>query len=784
MAVAGAGPLPMSGIPPHLPASEMATQSQPSLFSAMNSSKRFRVSLDMLAHSHMLAFVFITLAILIILLIAAYWQYSLEPRLTAHANAHTNVLAQAQAGILSKSLSGESQPSLSEVEKAMDSILTLRDPATLTPLVQRVEIRLNKAIERGSSKLYEHSRGQLKCVNCIVSEVTLVNEGTGLLLGIARIHANRDFLSDLKDDIREKLWWSGAIATLIVLFAWLSIETFLRKLRNNESNLQSIIDGVADPLYAYTTDRELVLQNQAARKLALSNHGMDDEEFQRHILPPISLIREVIVNNRPLKTIHKIPQAEGKNLRMELQASPLSDGSDNNTGVIVTYRDITEYLELLDELQSNKHQLQQLAERDTLTHLPNRFMFNRLLDQAVSRAARNHSMLALLFLDLDRFKEVNDSLGHDAGDTLLEIVAKRLLKAVRRGDVVSRLSGDEFVILLEDIRRPDDATSVADHIIDSVRQMVIIQGKRLHPSLSIGISLFPNDGKRGKLLLQCADTAMYRAKRESQNSYQLYDPSMTVLVQERLNMIAALQSAVEEDDFILLFQPQYELHTKKLIGLEALLRWNREGRELVSPIHFLDLAEDVGLVYPIGQWVVRSACKQIQAWRSMGLNPPPLAVNVSAAELLHKNFVETTKATLESTRCSGEWLTIEITESLFSGQVELAANVLHRLKDLGVAIAIDDFGIEHSSLARLKQLPIDRLKLDKIFLQNLPTDSANQAIIQTVQDLGQRLDIEVVAEGVETAEQETYLILSDYRMAQGYRYGRPMTADECAKRLH
>ncbi|MEW8505400.1 MAG: EAL domain-containing protein [Candidatus Thiodiazotropha sp.] len=738
----------------------------------------------MLTHSHMLAVVFIILAILLNLLIAAYWQYGLEPRLTAHANAHTNALAQSQAGILSKPLSSESQPTSGDLEKAMDSILMLRDPASMRPLVQRVEIRLHDAVETSSNSLLELSRGVLNCVNCFISEVTLVNEQTGRPIGIARIHASRDLLSELKKDFKEKLWLSGVIVTLIVLFAWLLIESFLRKLRNNESNLQSIIDGVADPLYVYTTDRELVLQNQTARNLALSSHGMNERDFQRHNLPPISLIKEVIVNNSPLKTIHKIPQTDGKDLRMELQASPLSDGSKNNTGIIVTYRDITEYLELLDELQDNKHQLQQLAEKDTLTQLPNRFMFNRLLDQAVSRATRNHSMLALLFLDLDRFKEVNDSLGHDAGDMLLEIVAKRLLQAVRKGDVVSRLSGDEFVILLEDIRRPDDATSVADHIIDSVRQMVIIQGKRLHPSVSIGISLFPSDGRKGKLLLQCADTAMYRAKRVSQNSYQLYDPSMTVLVQERLNTIAALQSAVEGDDFILLFQPQYELHTKKLIGIEALLRWHKEKQELVSPIHFLALAEDVGLVFPIGQWVLRSACEQIQAWRNMGLNPPPMAVNISAAELLHKNFVESTQAILAATNCSGEWLTIEITESLISGQVELAADVLSRLKKLGVAIAIDDFGIEHSSLARLKQLPIDRLKLDKIFLQNLPTDSANQAIIQTVQDLGHRLGIDVVAEGVETAEQETFLILSDYRIAQGYRYGKPMPADECAKRLH
>ncbi|MES9970676.1 MAG: EAL domain-containing protein [Candidatus Thiodiazotropha sp.] len=666
----------------------------------------------------------------------------------------------------------------------MDSVMLLHDPMTHTPIVQRLEVSISDTlVDKRSDTLYL-VRGLSYCKNCLISELPLLNEQTGHAVGSTRIHVNRNFLTLLKNDFREILWWSGAIVTLIVFFAWLLIENFLRKLRTNESNLQSIIDGVADPLYVYSTDRSLVLQNHAARKLALSNHGMEEKEFEKYINPPKTLFRDVIKKNRPVKNIHKIPQERDKTLRMELQASPLSDGSDNNTGIVVTYRDLTEHLELLDELRSNKKQLQQLAEKDTLTQLPNRFMFNRLLDQAVSRAARNNSMLALLFLDLDRFKEVNDSLGHDAGDTLLEVIARRLLKAVRKGDVVSRISGDEFVVLLADIKRPDDATFVAEHIIESVREMVIIQGKRLHPSVSIGISLFPNDGKSGKLLLQSADTAMYRAKRQAENSYQLYDSSMTLLIQERMNTIAALQSAVNDDDFLLLYQPQYELHTRKLIGVEALLRWNKEGQDLVSPTHFLELADDVGLTFPIGQWVLRNVCRQIHSWRSMNLTPPPMAINISASELLHKDFVDSIKNILKETKCQGEWLTIEITESLYTDQVESAAEILQKIKDLGIAIAIDDFGIEHSSLARLKQLPVDRLKLDRIFLQNITTDEANQAIIQTVQDLGHRLGIEVIAEGVETAEQETYLILSDYRMAQGYRYGRPMTAEKCAKRFH
>jgi diguanylate cyclase (GGDEF)-like protein len=745
----------------------------------MRSSRQLSAHLDKLSHNHVLAGIFITLAITLNLLITAYWQFSLEPRLTAQANG----FAQAQAGILSRLLSNKSDAGTEELEQVVDTILLLNDPTTQMPIVPGIEVMIRSTAGNPSGQL-KVARGLANCDNCLTSEIPLWNEQSGQSVGIARIHVNRNFITQLQDDLRIKFWWSGCIVTSIILFAWLLLENYLRNLRKNESNLQSIIDSVADPLYVYTIDRSLILRNQAAHKLALSDHGMNDLEFQRFIHPSAALIDNVTQNKRPIKSILKIPQTEKKPVRVELQASPLSDGGNATTGIIVTYRDLTEHLELLDELKSNKHQLQLLAERDTLTQLPNRLMFNRLLDQAVSRAIRNHSMLALLFLDLDRFKEVNDSLGHDAGDRLLEVIAQRLLKAVRKGDVVARISGDEFVILLSDIRRPDDATLVADHIISSVREIVTIQGKRLHPSVSIGISLFPNDGRNSKLLLQSADTAMYRAKRHPHSNYQLYDPSMTLQIQERMNTIAALQTAVNRDQFVLLYQPQYELHSKRMVGIEALLRWKKESQELVSPNYFLDLAEEVGLVYPIGQWVLHNVCRQLVAWRNSGFTPPLMAINISSSELLHRDFVHTVQNTLMETNCKGEWLTFEITESFYSSQVERAAEILKQLKRLGITIAVDDFGIYHSSLACLKQLPIDRLKLDKIFLENLSTDSANQAIIQTVQDLGNRLGIEVLAEGVETSVQETYLILSDYRIAQGYRYGRPMPADRCAKRFH
>jgi sensor histidine kinase regulating citrate/malate metabolism len=365
----------------------------------MSNSQYLRANLDILAHEHVLTSIFILLAITLNLLITAYWQFSLEPKLTAQANG----FAQAQAGMLSSLFNDKTHSGTEEIEQAADTILLLHDPTTQIPIVQRIEVSIS-GLKGNKSATVEFARGLPTCENCLTSEVPLFNEQTGRSVGMARIQINQDFIARIQDDLRIKLWISGFIVTAIVFFAWLLLENFIRKLRKKESNLQSIIDSVADPLYVYSTDRSLILKNKAAQNLALSNHGMNDAEFQQLIHPSPSLIQDVTFKRGTVKDILTIPQEGNKTLRLEFQATPLSDGANEITGIIVTYRDLTEHLNLLDELQGNKHQLQQLAEKDTLTQLPNRLMFNRLLDQAVSRGIRNHSMLALLFLDLDRYR--------------------------------------------------------------------------------------------------------------------------------------------------------------------------------------------------------------------------------------------------------------------------------------------------------------------------------------------------------------------------------------------
>ncbi|MCG7943204.1 MAG: EAL domain-containing protein [Candidatus Thiodiazotropha taylori] len=737
---------------------------------------------SILAKSHSLILVFTALGITLGILIGTYWYLTLEPRLVAHAQSQANTLAQAQATILSKPLSIANQALLElKLTRAMDSILLIRDSSIESPLIQRIEIEVDSTMVNVAPESFPLSRGKAECVDCFVSEVTLFHEYTRSLIGIARIYTGRDFIDNLINNVQQKLLISSIILMLLLILAWATAEWLLSKLRQSQSNLQLIIDSVADPLFVYSTESDLLLKNKAAESLVSSELMMNGNIGSPDYLPPREMISSVIRKGRSIKYIHTVKRSHGKPQRMELQASPLS--IDDTMAVVITYRDITEHLEIVDELQIKKQQLQQLAEKDSLTQLPNRFLFTKLLNQAISRADRTNSLLAILFLDLDRFKEVNDSLGHDAGDELLITTANRLLHAIRSGDVVARLSGDEFVILLENTKRTEDASSVARHIIKTIRQPVTLQGKRIQPAVSIGISIYPNDGKDGERLLQNADTAMYRAKRQGRNTFRLYNTRMTESIQERINVITELETATEENNFVMLYQPQIDLYSKKLIGVEALLRWKRTDDDLVSPYEFLDLAEEMGLTHLIGQWVLYNVCLQTAQWHSDNLAPPRVSINISASELLHDDFLTNVENILHTTGCAGEWLAMEVTENLFIQRLDEAAKRLQRLKEMGISIVIDDFGIGYSSLARLKKLPIDLLKLDKVFLENLNKDSGNLAIVQTVVDMGQRLGIEVLAEGVETAEQETLLILSDYRIAQGYRYGKPIAAEHFRDRL-
>ena len=432
--------------------------------------------------------------------------------------------------------------------------------------------------------------------------------------------------------------------------------------------------------------------------------------------------------------------------------------------------------------------LAHLANHDPLTGLPNRHLLADRLGQALISAARHGRAAGALFLDLDRFKVINDSLGHSAGDRLLKAVAERLQDGVREGDTVARLGGDEFVMILDDMAQPQDAALVAQKILESFVQPFHVEipeaggAQEFFFTTSIGISLYPSDGEDVDTLLKNADTAMYRAKERGGNSYQFFTPEMDLRARKRLSLESALRNALERREFVLHYQPQIDLATQRVIGVEALLRWNHPERGLVAPADFIPLLEETGLIVPVGEWVLREACTQATAWRAAGLPPLRVAGNLSARQLRHECFADTVAAALADTGMDPGDLELEITESAVMQQVEASIETLSRIHALGVRLSMDDFGTGYSSLSHLKLLPIDAVKIDRSFVHDIPGDEDDTAIVQAIIVLARTLRLDVIAEGVETKEQLAFLRAHGCDAMQGYLFSRPLPA-EALRRL-
>jgi len=438
--------------------------------------------------------------------------------------------------------------------------------------------------------------------------------------------------------------------------------------------------------------------------------------------------------------------------------------------VVFVSRDIT-------ERQRYEETIRHQAFHDALTGLPNRMLFKDRLALEIARAKRNKQMLAVLFLDLDRFKLVNDTLGHDMGDQMLKIIARRLVGYVREDDTVARLGGDEFTVLLPEILQAENAVKVARKILRAIREPVHIGVHELYISTSIGIALYPNDGEDAESLLKNADTAMYRAKENGKNNYQLYTAAMNAKAFERLAMENGLRRALDRNEFVVYYQPKVNMNTGKIIGMEALVRWQIPGRGLILPGDFIPLAEDTGLIVPIGEWVLRTACAQNKTWQDAGLPPLRVAVNLSARQFQLQNLVEVVSRILRETGLEPRWLELEITESVAMQNAEYTVKMLHELKDMGIQLAIDDFGTGYSSLNYLKRFPISKLKIDKSFVSEIGTEQDNEAIASTVIVLGQSLKLGVVAEGVETKAQYDFLRQHQCDEMQGYLFGKPVPPD-------
>ncbi len=436
----------------------------------------------------------------------------------------------------------------------------------------------------------------------------------------------------------------------------------------------------------------------------------------------------------------------------------------------------------ISQIKRSEAQLERLAHYDPLTDLPNRLLVQSRLEHALERAIRLQHSVATLFIDLDRFKNVNDSLGHPVGDELLIAIAKRLSGRLRDDDTLGRLGGDEFLVIMEDIQRPEDAAEVAQTLIQLLDEPFKLPGgHEVYVGASIGISLFPEDGRTATELVQHADAAMYQAKDQGRNTYRFYTSALTSAVNSRLDLDARMRRALIQGEFVVHYQPQVDIVTGLIVGCEALVRWQNPDQGLVPPALFIPLAEETGLIVQIGEWVLRTACAQAMAWAAEGLPPLTMAVNLSGRQLQQRNLVQLVAGVLAETGLPSGQLMLELTESMIMGRGEEAVTLLHDLKALGLSIAIDDFGTGYSSLAYLKRFPIDELKIDQSFVRDIPHDSNDAEIAATIIAMALNLKLSVLAEGVETEAQQAFLADHGCRKYQGYLFSRPVPAEEFAR---
>jgi len=565
-------------------------------------------------------------------------------------------------------------------------------------------------------------------------------------------------------------------------YLWTGIDITHEKLLENQNLKQAqIIHQIQDCIILIDFDGHIQSWNNGASNLFGYKY---DEVYQKHI-------SSIFKNNKYfMQYLNDFLKMQKNNFEIELTSkygdviisdltfTILKDTNSDESGVICYLHDITERKSIELALEEQKNQLDYYASHDVLTSLPNRMYFQKYLDVLIGEHQVLDDKLALFFLDLDRFKQINDSLGHEVGDSVLIEVAQRIKNVVDQSDVVSRLGGDEFTIIVRNVNNDIKISNLANELISVLSKPICINNQMLYISCSIGISIYPDDATNHKDLLKYADAAMYKAKEEGRNNFQFYQNEMTQIAFERVILEAHLREALQNDDFIVYYQPQIDIKTQKLIGMEALVRWEHERLGIVPPSKFISLAEATGLIVELDRFVMRSAIKQFALWYKNGYNPGKLSLNLTVQQIHQTDFIVELQEMMDSVGFDINHLTLEVTETQIMKHPDETIKILKQISQLGISLAIDDFGVAYSSLSQLKKLPLDILKIDQSFIRGLPDSEQDISIAKAIIALAKSLDFKVLAEGVEHKNQRDFLLQEGCDVIQGYYYSRPITAKE------
>jgi len=562
------------------------------------------------------------------------------------------------------------------------------------------------------------------------------------------------------------------------------LQTTNLQLRRAEEKYRLIFEDAVVGIFQSTPDGHPLNVNRALAQI----HGYDSPE---QLMAEVeNVVQDLFVHPTQMEGILRTLREKGEVRGAELE---LYRRDRSKRWVLANMRAVRDAdgkvmlvegtIEDISDRKLAEERVQFLAYYDALTGLPNRTLLQDRLAKSLASARRHKEKVALLFLDLDRFKIINDSLGHSFGDLLLQQVAERLKKWARAQDTVARIGGDEFLIALASVNDDSDAAVAAGRIMEAMNSDFVIQGRTFNVSCSIGISLFPDHGADNEALIKNADAAMYTAKESGRNAFRFFSNDMNARVVERLNLEHGLRGALEKNEFFLLYQPQTNVESGEIVGAEALLRWKHPELGLISPDKFIRVAENSGLILPIGEWVLRTACLTARSWQTQGLPAIPVAVNVSAVQFRHESFRDLIRQVLQETGLAPNYLELELTESLLLSNADVTLSVLRALKEMGINLAIDDFVTGYSSLSYLRQFPVSKLKIDRSFIRDVPSNSDDTAIATAIISMAKGLNIKVIAEGVENETQMAFLRHQHCDEVQGYYFSRPLTPEQMVEKL-